>query len=684
MKNNRTLKSSFVTVFTGLLTILTLGAHTAQAGFDYIFFSVNGDTTVSTMIQGDELAWGSNCDLGATINWEIWYDFNSNSQIDPGTDYLLSSEHMTDGNLLYDNDPIPDGWIMTSPFKISIEPGTVVFRAIDFVTDISIQKVMTVSAGPAAPNQVTGQIILPGVTAPNSFLANHIIIAESDNDNAGVYLATTNDSGFYSLDIGAAGSGFDFYLQPTNVSGFVTPGMIVATASGVVPNNDFTFDSAVDSIWGFVRDDLGALLTIETDVSLYGQAMGSTEKETTTESGRYVLYLSGSESGEWVIEASSQHSPIFVAPDGLSFNLDTLTSFQQDLTLLRTDTAIFVTVTENGAPAANNYMIYAYSYALASGSEAVSGTGADNTAVLPISSLDNSGWSVEMNTWDQDYQIPMGMITESGGLDNLAPGDSVTINLIAGKLVAGAIVQDPEDAPINWDNVFVGAGNYGATADGGGGYALYTDTGSYILGVYADNYTADPAWRLIEVTGDTTVGLGFTINETHCNVSGTLLNVTLPLDNPYYMVTAQTGLSGFDGYYVSAQVDSATGIYSMNLCDGDWTISAPFALSGGIPPAPVMITIGEQPDNSRIVDFDYSSGIGCCLVPGDANGSGDEDISDLTYFVDFMFAGGSGPLCMEEFDNDGNCALDITDLTVFVSYMFSGGAPPPPCHDCLK
>lgn len=73
---------------------------------------------------------------------------------------------------------------------------------------------------------------------------------------------------------------------------------------------------------------------------------------------------------------------------------------------------------------------------------------------------------------------------------------------------------------------------------------------------------------------------------------------------------------------------------------------------------------------------------GCCVHPGDADKNGSVDISDLTYFVDYMFGTGSGPVCTEEFDNDGNCNQDISDLTYFVDYLFGGGPLPADCHMC--
>ncbi len=73
--------------------------------------------------------------------------------------------------------------------------------------------------------------------------------------------------------------------------------------------------------------------------------------------------------------------------------------------------------------------------------------------------------------------------------------------------------------------------------------------------------------------------------------------------------------------------------------------------------------------------------VGCCEVMGDANHDGAEDISDLTYFIDFMFSGKPPPVCLAEFDNSPDCNLDISDLTTFIDYMFGGGSLPA-CHDC--
>ncbi|MDF1543859.1 MAG: thrombospondin type 3 repeat-containing protein [bacterium] len=80
-------------------------------------------------------------------------------------------------------------------------------------------------------------------------------------------------------------------------------------------------------------------------------------------------------------------------------------------------------------------------------------------------------------------------------------------------------------------------------------------------------------------------------------------------------------------------------------------------------------------------DFD-SDGVGdacCCLIRGDANNDGARDITDLTFYVDFMFAGGDSSPCPEAGDMNDDGAQDITDLTFFVDFLFAGGEAPPPC-----
>jgi len=672
--NVRTISNNLLKIILGgLLTTLLFCNQSALAQPDYIFFSVNGDTTLSSMTQGDEFFWASNCDSGATINWEIWFDANSNSTIDPATDIILTSENITDGNAVTEPDPMLDGWSIGPALRLSGEPGNYIFKATDITTDVSLQRIMTMVAMSSPPNQFTGQITLPGITPPNSLLENRLVFAETDTGDEGAYLGVTDNTGMYSMNIGAVGTGVEFFIEASNIDGFVGPGYISATASGVVGGNDFTYATATDSVWGLVKDETGSLLNFRTSVAAES---GDVWRSSTTSIGRYIIYFSDTDNGDWRIQIDSRISPDFLEPNGLEFSLDTVTSFEHDIVLTKTDAMIYARITESGGLPANNYRVDAWSNSLESGTESVSGTGSDNLVTLHVSSLDPNGWQVTINQWDDDYPVPAGLIVADYAY-NVSPGDTVALNLINGKQVSGNLIQDPEDGPIFWDDVWVAADFYGGNPDGGGFYSFYADTGTYSLGVYADGYLANPELRFLELTDDTS-GIDFTINETHCRVHGTLSNVPLPLPHSYYYVTARTGTNSYDGYYASAQVDSATGMYEMDLCDGNWTIIPPWGFPDAEPPDSAVVAIGESPDTARTIDFEYVS-IGS-TVCGDANGDDVVNIGDPVFIINYVFKFGPTPDPLCSADANGDAAVNIGDPVYLINYIFKfGPAPIEPC-----
>ena len=73
--------------------------------------------------------------------------------------------------------------------------------------------------------------------------------------------------------------------------------------------------------------------------------------------------------------------------------------------------------------------------------------------------------------------------------------------------------------------------------------------------------------------------------------------------------------------------------------------------------------------------------VGCgTFICGDINGDWEgPNIADMTYFVDYLFMGGSPPPIMENVDVDGSGGdPNIADLTYLVDYLFGGG-PEPNC-----
>lgn len=70
-------------------------------------------------------------------------------------------------------------------------------------------------------------------------------------------------------------------------------------------------------------------------------------------------------------------------------------------------------------------------------------------------------------------------------------------------------------------------------------------------------------------------------------------------------------------------------------------------------------------------------GVGCRYKYGDADGSGETDIDDIIFILEYIFSAGYSPLPLESADADCSGDIDIDDAVYLVSYIFSGG--PEPC-----
>lgn len=77
--------------------------------------------------------------------------------------------------------------------------------------------------------------------------------------------------------------------------------------------------------------------------------------------------------------------------------------------------------------------------------------------------------------------------------------------------------------------------------------------------------------------------------------------------------------------------------------------------------------------------FDFSV---CCIgIRGNADYDPYDDInvSDVTYLVDFLFRGGTAPICFEEADIDSDDNILVNDIVWLVNYLFKGGIEPYSC-----
>ena len=120
-------------------------------------------------------------------------------------------------------------------------------------------------------------------------MENRWIGAELDEGDAGYYSAVTDDNGYFEINIGSIGTGMLFEISPDNIDGYVAPSERLEIASGVVNNVDFVFETPTDSVYGFLKDDDGTVVTTVGEVYVEQRWSGEGERWTTTTSGRYVL-----------------------------------------------------------------------------------------------------------------------------------------------------------------------------------------------------------------------------------------------------------------------------------------------------------------------------------------------------------------------------------------------------------
>ena len=66
----------------------------------------------------------------------------------------------------------------------------------------------------------------------------------------------------------------------------------------------------------------------------------------------------------------------------------------------------------------------------------------------------------------------------------------------------------------------------------------------------------------------------------------------------------------------------------------------------------------------------------CCILRGDTDNSGDVNVGDAVYIVEFIFQGGPAPVVPGSGDPDCSGDVNIGDATFLVDYIFSNGVPP--------
>ncbi len=161
------------------------------------------------------------------------------------------------------------------------------------------------------------------------------------------------------------------------------------------------------------------------------------------------------------------------------------------------------------------------------------------------------------------------------------------------------------------------------------------------------------------------------------------------------------------------QVGFTMHIVANNLPDAelDSQYSFTFTAVGGVPDYSWQIVAGQLPDGLSLDQVtgeisgtptqigDYTFTILCAdsdsppateqreytitvveeiFVRGDTDGSGEIDIDDVVYLIDYIFGGGPAPDPLWTGDADCSTGIDIDDVVYLIEYIFGGG--PAPCE----
>jgi len=136
--------------------------------------------------------------------------------------------------------------------------------------------------------------------------------------------------------------------------------------------------------------------------------------------------------------------------------------------------------------------------------------------------------------------------------------------------------------------------------------------------------------------------------------------------------------------------DDFAGSYSI---DGKVFTELGRATLPGLPPrlfaglAAPASDAGEVPfplPRTTFCDIAISGNLGGpAFLRGDADASGERDITDAIATLDHLFAGGPAPPCPDAEDANDDGSLDLSDAVSLLGYLFlAGEKPPPPFESC--
>ncbi|UCG61259.1 MAG: M6 family metalloprotease domain-containing protein [Candidatus Zixiibacteriota bacterium] len=100
---------------------------------------------------------------------------------------------------------------------------------------------------------------------------------------------------------------------------------------------------------------------------------------------------------------------------------------------------------------------------------------------------------------------------------------------------------------------------------------------------------------------------------------------------------------------------------------------------GHFGPTGIYVRVDSIVGDKMYIHVNTEGSVPCCQNRGDADGSGQVDILDIDFLVDYLYRGGDAPACEDEANVDASPQFDILDIDYFIDWLYRDGPPPVPC-----
>jgi len=580
-----------------LMPLLLILFFTNAWAVTQINFFVN-NAPVTTIVQGDTLVWRVDCAVGATVWFELWMDLNNNQVIDAG-DIRLFRFSTTDGDSTGQNGP-PDldglnGFITSSAGAFGFAPISWIFYAEEGNT--SAYAALTVQPLPNPPATISGKVTFEDGKSP----AN--VLVTTTMEQPPFWNALTDANGNYTINLGEADKNYTIMTYYPDTY-YLPPPPQTVFASGNVTGVDFLFRVPAAQVVGDLLDDSGNPLTKPIGMVLID---AFTNQDVNWGQAIVGHYRFGANAGSYRFDFDeSTLNPDYLAPDTwnnpyFTFQLQAGDSLVKNITFYRPDTAIFAKILLDGTVVNQKNFLKVHARNDTTGRMAAYNN-ANGIVRLPV----KSGHKYAVEIYSSDMPVGYGL---PGGNYRypISPGDTVIFNFVNfTETVVGLLRLDPGDPFPNYNEFTVYAQQNNTIINTRevqptGHFLVEIPNTMVDIGIWnPGNYLVKP--RLIQNVqpGDS---INFDVNYANARIVGHLKGLTI-MPDPYTGVSAHTSGVWPDWYETWAAIGADTS-YTLNVCEGTWTVQAP-VIGNAIPnPQEVVVTVPET-DTTIVVDFNYT------------------------------------------------------------------------------